>query len=316
MIVEVVDPYEPGAGRIWRSEQSGALLMNTVIGQITIFGHDPEDPEEDAGPSFIEWLEALARPEHQELSTNRNGYSPRRVYGQYLADAFKQTVKRAPEWLDVQLDPRRGHERRRRHRGGSGYQVTLTEGGARHADVVVLTTGHPRNTLRPHEVELDDFAKRHEGLRYVPGDSAADMPLDEVTKDDVVAIRGLGPDVLRRLRTPDNGSRRQVRPRRRRARSSTSRAARSRRSSRDHAAACRSRPAASTRRSSATPTSRSARRSQKIDELRERAQVRAPGRPPGLQGRGAAAADARGAPQLQRPTSSASARARRRRTSS
>jgi methylaspartate mutase epsilon subunit len=79
-------------------------------------------------------------------------------------------------------------------------------GGARHVDTVVLTTGHPRNKLREHEQQLADFAAKH-ALRYVPGDSASDMPLDEVTNDDVVAIRGLGLtfyDVCGRL-TEDRG---------------------------------------------------------------------------------------------------------------
>ena len=71
LVVEIVDPYEFGAGRIWRSDQSGALLMNTVIGQITIFGHDPAEPEEDAGPSFWEWLQESSDPEHTELATQR-----------------------------------------------------------------------------------------------------------------------------------------------------------------------------------------------------------------------------------------------------
>ncbi len=99
LVVEIVDPYEFGAGRIWRSDQSGALLMNTVIGQITIFGHDPAEPEEDAGPSFWEWLEESSDPEHTELAPN--GYAPRRVYGQYLADAFRQVLDRAPEWVRI-----------------------------------------------------------------------------------------------------------------------------------------------------------------------------------------------------------------------
>jgi hypothetical protein len=78
--------------------------------------------------------------------------------------------------------------------------------GIVNADVVVMTTGHPRNLPRPHEQELADFAAQH-GLHYVPGDSAADMPLEEVTKDDVVAVRGLGLtfyDVCARL-TADRG---------------------------------------------------------------------------------------------------------------
>jgi methylaspartate mutase epsilon subunit len=201
LTVEIVDPYEPGAGRIWRGDQSGALLMNTVIGQITIFGHDPAEPEEDAGPSFYEWLQDSGDPELMALP--RNGYAPRRVYGLYLSAAFKQVLARAPEWVRIQ--PLRD-EVVRIDQEESGYGVTLREGGPRHADVVVLTTGHPRNTLRPHEQALADFADRH-GVRYVPGDSAADMPLEEVTRDDVVAIRGLGLtfyDVCARL-TADRG---------------------------------------------------------------------------------------------------------------
>jgi len=205
LVVEIVDPYEPGAGRIWRSDQSGALLMNTVIGQITIFGHEPDDPEQDAGPSFIEWLGTSEHADDPELM-NLNGYAPRRVYGEYLADAFRFVLSRAPDW--VQIKPLRDEVIRIDDAQGGGYRVELADGGSRHARFVVLTTGHPRNTLRPHEQELANFAAQH-GVRFVPGDSAADMPLDEVTKDDVVAVRGLGLtfyDICARL-TVDRGGR-------------------------------------------------------------------------------------------------------------
>lgn len=201
LVVEIIDPYEMGAGRIWRGDQSGALLMNTVIGQISIFGHDPAEPEEDAGPPFYEWLQGSGDEYLMDLP--ENGYAPRRVYGLYLSAAFRQVLERAPSWMRIQ--PIRD-EVTRIIQGENGYSVTLREGGARHATTVVLTTGHPRNVLRPHEQELADFAEKH-GVRYVPGDSAADMPLDEVTKDDVVAIRGLGLtfyDVCARL-TADRG---------------------------------------------------------------------------------------------------------------
>jgi hypothetical protein len=202
LTVEIIDPYRPGPGRIWRTDQSGALRMNTVIGQITIFGHDPENPENDAGPSFIEWLQTSEHPGHAELEPN--DYAPRRVYGEYLAYSFEHVLTLTPPWMKivpirdevVQMNPDRE----------GGYTVYLREGNVRHANVVVLTTGHPRNLLRPHEQELVDFAERH-GLHYVPADSCADMPLDEVTKDDVVAVRGLGLtfyDVCARL-TEDRG---------------------------------------------------------------------------------------------------------------
>ena len=177
--------------------------MNTVIGQITIFGHEPDEPEKDAGPSFYEWVQTSEHADNPDINTP-NGYAPRRVYGQYLRDAFQHVLTRAPDWMRV--SPVRDEVIAVRRGESGGYQVELREGGTRHADVVVLTTGHPRNEMRPHEQELADFAEKH-GLRYVLGDSCADMPLDEVTKDDVVGVRGLGLtfyDVCARL-TVDRG---------------------------------------------------------------------------------------------------------------
>ncbi|NEE43909.1 FAD/NAD(P)-binding protein, partial [Streptomyces sp. SID8455] len=57
----VVDPSPPGAGTVWRPEQSRHLLMNTVASQITVFTDDSarlEGPIE-SGPSLYEWARAL-----------------------------------------------------------------------------------------------------------------------------------------------------------------------------------------------------------------------------------------------------------------
>mgnify|MGYP003791500851 CR=1 FL=1 len=35
--VHVVDPFPPGAGRVWRTDQSPHLLMNTVLEEQTVF---------------------------------------------------------------------------------------------------------------------------------------------------------------------------------------------------------------------------------------------------------------------------------------
>ena len=35
--VHVVDPFPPGAGQVWRTDQSEHLLMNTVASQVTMF---------------------------------------------------------------------------------------------------------------------------------------------------------------------------------------------------------------------------------------------------------------------------------------
>jgi hypothetical protein len=187
LVVELIDPYEPGAGRIWRTDQSEALLMNTVIRQITIFGPDPEAPGRETGPSFLEWLEARPRPASRPLAPD--DYAPRRVYGEYLRDAYREILERAPEWMLV--DEVRD-EVARISPATERYVVQRRSGARSLADCVVLATGHLRSRLRPHEQELAAFAAAHRGLRYVAGDSAADMPLDGVGRDDVVALRGLG----------------------------------------------------------------------------------------------------------------------------
>src|SRR5882724_7606236 len=55
--VHVVDPYSPGAGRVWRHRQSDLLVMNTVACEVTVFT-DPtvqcEGPIQP-GPSLYEW---------------------------------------------------------------------------------------------------------------------------------------------------------------------------------------------------------------------------------------------------------------------
>src|SRR4051794_39615665 len=125
----IVDPNEPGAGGIWRKGQSGALLMNTVLGPITTFGHEPDEPEEDAGPSFQEWLQASTDPELVELGQDVNGYSPRRIYGGYLADAFRQVLARVPDWIHVQQIQDEAGENEAV--GDGGYTGARKDGGAR-----------------------------------------------------------------------------------------------------------------------------------------------------------------------------------------
>ncbi|MEU3570291.1 FAD/NAD(P)-binding protein, partial [Kitasatospora sp. NPDC036755] len=59
--VHAVDPAPPGAGRVWRTDQSPHLLMNTVAEQITVFTdasvvcEGPVVP----GPNVYEWAGLL-----------------------------------------------------------------------------------------------------------------------------------------------------------------------------------------------------------------------------------------------------------------
>jgi hypothetical protein len=62
VIVHLVDPRPPGAGQVWRTDQSRHLLMNTVASQVTVYTDDSVGIEGPIvpGPSLYEWARALA----------------------------------------------------------------------------------------------------------------------------------------------------------------------------------------------------------------------------------------------------------------
>lgn len=105
--VHVVDPYPPGAGRVWRSAQTRHLLMNTVADQISVFTDDSVEMDGplEPGPTLWEWSrsELLAdspdsyddetRAEARDLGPDT--YPTRAFYGHYLEWAFRRVVSRA-----------------------------------------------------------------------------------------------------------------------------------------------------------------------------------------------------------------------------
>ncbi|HYS39312.1 MAG TPA: FAD/NAD(P)-binding protein, partial [Pseudonocardiaceae bacterium] len=60
--VHVVDLSGPGAGSVWRRNQSRYLLTNTVASQITVYTDDSVriDGPIEPGPSLYDWARGLA----------------------------------------------------------------------------------------------------------------------------------------------------------------------------------------------------------------------------------------------------------------
>jgi FAD-NAD(P)-binding len=189
--VFLVDPGEMGAGRIWRTDQPQALLMNTAAVEVSLFSGGPDDGpwRAGAGPSLYEWLRARADVMGEE-PPSPNTYAPRRVYGQYLRAVYHSIVANLP--ARVALTPIRGRAHSLRREPGGRYSLAITGQGEITADKVVLTTGHPRVHSSDQDLTLLDFASRHRGTRYLRGDSAADMELTGISARDDVAILGMG----------------------------------------------------------------------------------------------------------------------------
>ncbi|WP_406063520.1 FAD/NAD(P)-binding protein [Streptomyces sp. NBC_01077] len=195
--VFAVDPYEAGAGRIWRTDQSPWFLMNTPAQEVTMFSGpaDGGPHRPGAGPSLGEWWArddpAGAEPE---------GYAPRVVYGRYLTHVMRRIEETLPPSLTVHRVPARvicaDRGRGAGGQDGAPYRLRLDRGDVLTVDRVVLATGHPINELDADQRAWKRFAREHSTparpVRHIAGGSASEMPLAEIPAGASVGILGMG----------------------------------------------------------------------------------------------------------------------------
>jgi uncharacterized NAD(P)/FAD-binding protein YdhS len=197
--VHVVDPFAPGAGRIWRSEQSPLLWMNSVCEDVTVFT-DASVPMEGpvrGGPSLWEWVRDHARelPSDHPAAVEAAAATPRsflsrRLQSEYLAWVFDRVLTSVPSSLDVRLHRAKAVDVRR-SRSGSGEEVVLDDGTVLEAEIVVLAQGHLDVEPTPDEVRIRELARRH-GLAFVGTGYTADLDLSAVAPGEDVIVRGCG----------------------------------------------------------------------------------------------------------------------------
>lgn len=195
--VWLIDAVELGAGRIWRVDQESCFLMNTVVGEISMFSGVPDGRpcRPGAGLSFHQWLGTQPDPELTALG--RDDYAPRYAYGRYLHHVY-DAVRRdmATRGEVTELTGRVTAVRERAER----YELTVTshpqdaaaEEHTLTVDAVVITTGHAEAELSEHQRALTDHARTTPRLRYLSGDSAADLDLHTIAPRTAVGVVGLG----------------------------------------------------------------------------------------------------------------------------
>lgn len=204
--IHVVDPYPPGPGRVWRTDQSRHLLMNTVAGQISVFTDatvDLQGPLEP-GPSLHEWAGALMtgeaggdHPAHilrEARALGPDTYPTRAFYGHYLRWVYQRIIEGAPSNLTVTAhrsravalddEPDAAPGTRQRVELSDTTQLTGL-------DAVILCQGHL--PARPDESERRFATRaRQSGLAYIPPANPADVDLDVLAPGTRVLLRGLG----------------------------------------------------------------------------------------------------------------------------
>ncbi|MFI6492671.1 FAD/NAD(P)-binding protein [Streptomyces sp. NPDC050564] len=179
--IHVVDPYPPGAGRIWREEQSPLLWMNSEAQDVTMFTDDTVDMAGPVleGPTLHEWA-----------SLDGRTFADRPRQGAYMRWVYERAVAALPPGIRVQHHPRRAL---RVNGPREGRQQVWLQGWSRPllADLVVLSLGHLDAELDDEQRQLATYAREH-GLVHLPPDFTADSDLSALAPGEPVLVRGFG----------------------------------------------------------------------------------------------------------------------------
>lgn len=186
--IRIVDPFPPGAGRVWRTDQSPHLLMNTVLEEQTVF---PDAAcavaHAGTGPTMAEWAES-APPAGQ--------FPQRRDYGRYLAWSWEQITASAPDHVEIVHEPFEvttilDAPSDASHRSAAAQTLWLADGRSVDVDAVVLCVGHIPAALSDERAEWQRFA-HDAGLAYLPPGLPAETPVDTLPPGEPVLVRGFG----------------------------------------------------------------------------------------------------------------------------
>ncbi|GGG61102.1 adenylate cyclase [Kocuria dechangensis] len=201
--IDVVDPFPPGPGHVWRTNQSPLYLMNTPSEFPTVVPDDGVLPVDPLGPlrgmSFERWrLAAVAceisvDPDDAAQLTRMTpqSYPSRRMYGVYLDWVFRTLRDALPASVELTVHRAEAVGVHVREEARHRYDVEISGGQNLPADAVVLALGHLDADLRPDQKELVDGAAEF-GLTYWPPAVPADVHWDELPAGRTVLVRGLG----------------------------------------------------------------------------------------------------------------------------
>ena len=196
--VHLVDPYPPGAGRIWRHAQSSLLAMNSMAADVTMYTDESvvcEGPIAP-GPSFWEWAQTGPEvgPElvDELAAVTAATFPSRRLQSAYLGWVLQDVLSRLPAGMRVHLHRTRATGLTEDINAEGITQVVHLEGRPPlRADAVVLASGHLDATPTADELDLAARAAAA-GLRYLPPEQTTDTDLAVLAPGETALVRGLG----------------------------------------------------------------------------------------------------------------------------
>lgn len=230
LTVHLIDDTEPGAGRVWRTNQTRTLCMNTLADAVTLFtepGSSVTAPVVE-GPTLYEWTELIRGDElsaaadpsgaktdlfrahrafvpgefHAEIAaTVPESHPSRALYGEYLRWVLSVVLAHADSaGVDVQV-----HQARATGITASGAQdrITLVSGDTAVevpdeilSDATVLAPGWTGTEPDALETFTASALEMHPELTWIRPGNPADQAVDDVPtwadSHEEVLVRGLG----------------------------------------------------------------------------------------------------------------------------
>ncbi|MCG7275603.1 FAD/NAD(P)-binding protein [Corynebacterium singulare] len=214
LTLHIIDDAPLGAGRIWDTEQTRTLCMNTLAGAVTLFtepGSTTTAPVLE-GPILYEWIQLLrgerpdlspaklalydAHPPHpdlassfaEELAQTRPESNPSRaLYGAYLEWVYEVALAQLPDSVEVVQHRARAVSI---DSGEDQDTIALSDDSTITADATVLAYGWQVPALNESERVLADAAQS--GLHWVRPDNPVEQPVNEIPAGEKILVRGLG----------------------------------------------------------------------------------------------------------------------------
>ncbi|MEV7663204.1 FAD/NAD(P)-binding protein [Paenarthrobacter sp. NPDC089316] len=201
--IHVIEPYQPGSGRIWRYDQSPGLLLNSTAADVTMFTDESVtcDGPSVQGPGLSAWaagiLEGSIRdvpPLEPHLLAQLRALTPssfptRQLQSKYLEWFFGRAVSAlGPEaTVTVHRDTATGVS----PVSEGAHSVRLASGGEVVADVVVYALGHTDSLVDPESARHSEFAARHGGF-HAPPSYTTDVDYSGIGAGQDVIVSGMG----------------------------------------------------------------------------------------------------------------------------
>jgi FAD-NAD(P)-binding len=209
--LHLIEECEPGAGKVWATDQPRELCMNTLAGAVTLFTDESYTGPGPVrkGPTLYEWclavqshlaggvwgLDAPLRDNvrtgayESELTDIRPESHPSRaLYGEYLVWCYERALSLLPASVSVHVHQARATAIAE---DGSRTVVDLSTGERLVVDAVILATGWLEVGPSRADAALGDAAAAA-GLTWVGPESPILQDLSDVPAGEPVIARGLG----------------------------------------------------------------------------------------------------------------------------